>query len=272
MPVDPAAATTFLFVPAARPDRFDKAVAAGADVVVLDLEDAVAPEGKDEARTAVAGWLDAGGSALVRINGADTPWFADDLAMARERGVAVMLPKAAPPWPEALTDAGQSVVALVETAVGLLAAAETARRPEVVRLAFGSVDLAAELGLDHTDVDALSHARSVLAVASRAAGLPGPIDGVTTAVRDEELLRADCAHALSRGFTARLCIHPSQVAPTAAALLPDEDTVRWARAVVEAAAGGAVAVLDGAMVDKPVVDRARAILARIGEPDPAQGL
>ncbi|MEJ2866291.1 CoA ester lyase [Actinomycetospora sp. OC33-EN08] len=256
---DPASATTFLFVPATRPERFDKAVAAGPDVV-LDLEDAVAPGDKETARSAVAAWLDAGGDAMVRINGSDTAWFADDVAMARARGVAVMLPKAAAPWPEELR--GLAVVALVETAAGLLDAAATARRPEVVRLAFGSVDFATELGLDHADRDALTHARSVLAVASRAAGLPGPVDGVTTAVRDEALLAGDCAHGLARGFTAKLCIHPSQVAPAAAAMRPDDEAVRWAHAVLEAAAGSAVAVVDGAMVDRPVVERARAILAR----------
>ncbi|WP_433803044.1 HpcH/HpaI aldolase/citrate lyase family protein [Actinomycetospora sp. CA-084318] len=266
-----AAATTFLFVPGSRPDRFDKAAAAGADVVVLDLEDAVAPDGKDEARRAVGQWLDGGsatGTVVVRINGADTPWFADDLAAVAGRDVVVMLPKAGLPWPAALAEAGVEVLALVETAAGLLAAAEVASSPNVVRLAFGSVDLASELGTDHADRDAMAHARAVLALASRAAGLPGPVDGVTTAVRDEELLVADCRHALSRGFTAKLCIHPAQIGPADRALRPDEDTVRWAHAVVEAAAGGGVAVVDGAMVDRPVVDRARAILARAGEPDP----
>lgn len=270
MPADSrtvAAALTFLFVPGARPDRFHKAAAAGADVVVLDLEDAVAPEGKDEARGAVAEWLDAGGRAMVRINGADTPWFADDLAMVRARDVVVMLPKAATPWPVELATTDVPVVALVETAAGMLTAATVATSPNVVRLAFGSVDFATELGMEHTDREALAPARATLALASRAAGLPGPVDGVTTAVRDEELLVSDCRHGLSRGFGAKLCIHPAQVGPAAAALRPDEASLRWARAVVEAAGGGAVAVLDGALVDKPVVDRARSILARAGEPE-----
>jgi citrate lyase subunit beta / citryl-CoA lyase len=259
------AASTFLFVPAARPDRFDKAVASGADVVVLDLEDAVAPGDKDTAREHVAAWLAGGGSAAVRVNGAGTPWHDEDVAMVREHGVPVMLPKAESVCPPALAGAGLPIVALVETAVGVQGAAEVARWPEVVRLAFGTVDFAAELGLDHSDRDALAHARSVLALASAAAGLVAPVDGVTVAVRDGERLADDCRHALARGFTAKLCIHPSQVPVAAAALAPDAETLRWARSVVDAAAGGAVAVLDGALVDKPVVDRARSLLARAGE-------
>ncbi|MCD2196071.1 CoA ester lyase [Actinomycetospora endophytica] len=266
-----SAASTFLFVPAARPDRFDKAVASGADVVVLDLEDAVAPEGKVGAREQVASWLGSGGAGgpcvvAVRVNGVGTPWHDDDVATARTHGVPVMLPKAeSAACPPGLAAAGVPVVALIETAVGVQGAAEVARWPEVVRLAFGTVDFAAELGLDHSDRDALSYARSVLALASAAAGLVAPVDGVTVAVRDADRLTDDCRHALARGFTAKLCIHPSQVPAAAAALAPDAETVRWARAVVEAAAGGAVAVLDGALVDKPVVDRARSLLARAGQ-------
>lgn len=258
-----SAASTFLFTPAARPDRFDRAAATGADVVVLDLEDAVAPRDKESAREHVDAWLGAGGAAAVRVNGAGTPWHDGDVAMARRHGVAVMLPKAEPSTgPSALAESGLPVLALVETAVGVQGAAEVARRSEVVRLAFGTVDLATELGLDHTDRDALAHARSVLALASRAAGLAAPVDGVTVAVRDEERLADDCRHGLARGFTAKLCIHPAQVPVAARALAPDAAAVRWARSVVEAAAGGAVAVLDGALVDKPVVDRARSLLAR----------
>lgn len=264
-------AATFLFVPAARPDRFDKAVASGADVVVLDLEDAVAPDDKVSAREAVGTWLADGGSAgpspvMVRVNGAGTPWHADDVAMVAGHRVAVMLPKAeSPVCPPALAAAGLPVVALVETAPGVLGAAEVAGWPEVVRLAFGTVDFATELGVDHADRDALGHARSLLALASRAAGLAAPVDGVTVAVRDTDRLVDDCRHGLARGFTAKLCIHPEQVPVAAAALAPGAEAVRWARSVVDAAAGSAVAVLDGALVDKPVVDRARSLLARAGQ-------
>jgi citrate lyase subunit beta / citryl-CoA lyase len=262
------AASVFLFVPASRPDRFDKATAAigeGAGVVVLDLEDAVAPDDKPAARGHVADWLAAGGSAVVRVNGAGTPWHDDDVAAARAHGAPVMLPKAeSATCPPALAGAGLPVIALVETAAGVLGAAEVARWPEVVRLAFGTVDFAAELGLDHADRGALAHARSLLALASAAAGLVAPVDGVTVAVRDPDALADDCRHGLSRGFTAKLCIHPAQVPVAAAALAPDEESLRWAHAVVEAAAGGAVAVMDGALVDKPVVDRARSLLARAG--------
>ncbi|HEY2220957.1 HpcH/HpaI aldolase/citrate lyase family protein, partial [Actinomycetospora sp.] len=231
---------------------------------------AVAPDDKVTAREQVGAWLAGGGVdgacvVALRVNGAGTPWHDDDVAAARAHGVPVMLPKAeSPACPPALAGAGLPVVALVETASGVQGAAEVARWPEVVRLAFGTVDFATELGVDHADRDALGHARSVLALASRATGLAAPVDGVTVAVRDAARLTDDCRHALARGFTAKLCIHPAQVPVAAAALAPDAEALSWARAVVDAAAGSAVAVLDGALVDKPVVDRAHSLLARAG--------
>lgn len=262
-------ARAVLFVPGTRPDRFDKAVASGADVVVLDLEDAVGPEDKDGAREGVVRWLRDGGRGAVRVNGVGTPWHADDLAAVGELGVPVMVPKAEDPDELAATAdrlrPGTDLVPLVETAAGILAAREVCRVPGVVRPAFGSVDLATQLGVDHTDPGALHHARAALVLAAHAAGVGAPVDGVTTAVRDEEALRGDCARALALGLTAKLCVHPDQVPVVAGAFRPTEEQRAWARRVVEAAGSGAVAVLDGALVDKPVVDRARSLLARAGD-------
>jgi len=158
-----------------------------------------------------------------------------------------------------------AVVPLVETALGLHRAVEICSAPRVVRAAFGSVDLAVQLGVDPTDAETLRYARSALVLAAAAAGVTAPIDGVTTAVRDEAVLAADCAYAVALGFTAKLCIHPVQVAPVSEAFAPDAEKLRWARAVVKAVADGGLAVVDGAMVDKPVADRARALLLRAGE-------
>lgn len=259
---------TALFVPGDRPDRFAKAAASGADLVILDLEDAVAPGSKADARRAVADWLATGPSAVaVRINPPSTPWYDDDVAALP--AVPVMLPKAQDPAEVAALVAALGsharVIPLIETALGVHRAAEVCAVAGVVRPAFGSVDLAAELGVDPADVEALRHARSALVLAARVAGVGAPIDGVTTAVRDEEALLADCAHALSLGYTAKLCIHPAQVAPASHAFAPGREEVEWARKVLVAAAGGGVAVLDGKLIDRPVELRARSILLRAGE-------
>lgn len=277
-PALPTAATdllgarTFLFVPGDRPERFAKAAASGADLVVLDLEDAVAPAAKPDAREAVGEWLAAGNRGMVRINPPGTEWYEDDVAAVAgvaATSVPVMLPKAQDPAEVAALVAAlgraAQVVPLVETALGVHRAVEVCGVEGVVRAGFGSVDLASELGVDPIDREALRFARSALVLGSRAAGAGAPIDGVTTAVRDEQLLLEDCAHGLSLGFTAKMCIHPTQVRPVATAFSPTPEQVEWARAVVGASAAGGVAVVDGKMIDKPVVERARALLLRAGE-------
>ena len=252
-------ARTLLFVPGDRPDRFGKAAAAGADVVVLDLEDAVSPAAKTTARGHVLAWLAAGNTAVVRVNATGTRWHAEDVAAVRDHAAAIMVPKA-----ERVADlAGlPAVVALVETAAGIAAARELCATPNVVRAAFGSIDLAAELGVDPTSRTALLHARSALVLAAAAAGCAPPVDGVTTALTDADAVRDDVAHARELGFTGKLCVHPRQIHPVHEALRPSEDELRWARAVVAAAAadGSAVAV-EGKLVDRPVLLRAQRLLA-----------
>ena len=137
----------------------------------------------------------------------------------------------------------------------------------VVRLALGTFDLAAELGVSPDDRDALAWSRGALVLASAAARIAPPVDGVTGDVADEGRLRSDVRHGAAVGFTGKLCIHPRQVPVVEAELAPSLDDVRWARSVldgVEAAGGSAVVVVDGKMVDKPVVDRARRILGATG--------
>ncbi|WP_406690023.1 CoA ester lyase [Saccharopolyspora sp. ID03-671] len=263
-------ARSILFVPGDRPDRFGKAVATGADYVVLDLEDAVAPESKPDARRAVSDWLKtAPPNVIVRVNPPATPWYAEDVAAVP--GVPVMLPKAQDPAEVAALAAelgpNPQIIPLVETALGIHRATEVCAAAGVVRPAFGSVDLAAELGVDPADNEALRYARSALVLAARAAGAGAPIDGVTTAVRDDGTLLADSAHALSLGCTAKLCIHPAQVEPVSRAFAPTAGEVEWARKVLVAAGAGGVAVLDGKLIDRPVELRARAILLRAGESD-----
>lgn len=258
-------ARSLLFVPASRPERFDKALAAGADVVIVDLEDAVAPHEKERARAALAAWLDPARPVLVRINAVDTPWFGEDLALCAHPGVAaVMLPKA-----EHIDDLARlraagaaQLVPLIESAAGMAALATIAAAPGVQRLAFGSIDLQVDLGMRDALEDELLYFRSRLVLASRLAGLQAPVDGVSTSLDDAERLRVDVLRARRLGFGGKLCIHPRQVEGVNRHFAPSEAEQAWARRVLEAAAAaaGAAVALDGRMIDKPVILRAQAIL------------
>lgn len=256
-----ADATTLLFVPGDRPDRFGRALAAGTDVVICDLEDAVAADAKEAARAHVAEAAASGARVAVRVNAVGTTWHRADVAMAVEHGLPVMLPKADRAAVVALGDLTVEVLALVETARGLLDAADVASAPSITRLALGHLDLATDLGVA-PDVDAvLDHARTTLVVASAAAGLVGPVDGVTPQLRDGARLTADLTRAERLGMRGKLCIHPDQVTTASDRFAPSPQELAWASTVVGAERDG-VAVVDGHMVDAPVLARARQVLAR----------
>jgi citrate lyase subunit beta/citryl-CoA lyase len=247
----------YLFVPANRPERFDKACAAGADAVIVDLEDAVPAADKASARAALAAWLSPRQPVLVRINAADTEWFRDDLAMCAQPGVAgIVLPKAEHEASlAALLEAGAAaILPLVESGLGLWNAAALARMPRVQRLVFGSIDYSLDLNIQESH-ETLLHARSQLVLASRVAGIAAPVDGVTVSFDDPARVHDDALRARALGFGGKLCIHPKQVAPVHQAFAPTAAELAWAERVVaaaEAAQGGAVA-LDGGMVDRPVI-------------------
>lgn len=240
-----------------------KALASAADAVVADLEDAVVPERKDAARNVVLELR----PPVVRVNGAGTQWFADDLAAAAELELeALVLPKATPDSVAALGPSGPPVIAIVETAEGLRLAYETASAPRVAALMLGAADLGAELGWEpRPDGLEVLYARSKVVADSAAAGIRGPFDIVHLDTRDDAGLEAAARFARSLGFRGKGCIHPAQVEIVNRVFLPDADSVAWAERVVEAAdAGereghGAVA-LDGEMIDAPIVERARRIL------------
>jgi citrate lyase subunit beta / citryl-CoA lyase len=266
---------SYLFVPGDRPERFAKALASGADAVVVDLEDAVAPAAKSAARSHVAHWLASvpeRDRVVVRINDESTPWYAADVALlAATRAAAVMVPKAEAALPLAdLRDAcpGITLLPLVETARGMLAAQQLAEAPGVLRLVFGTIDyrLDLDLGDDPVALDA-GHAHLVLV--SRAAGIAAPVAGVTAAIGDEVQLQADLACARQPGFGAKLCIHPLQVATVHDLLAPSAAELEWAVRVLQAAAtaqaaGQGAVQLDGRMIDKPVIERARRTVERAG--------
>ena len=258
-------ASLFLFLPATRLDRLEKAVRAGADAVILDLEDAVGPDDKARARDALSG-VDPDGATpiLVRVNGAGTPWHDADLtALAGlDWPAGVVLPKAE--TPEACRQiraaSGKPVLALVETAAGLRGADALAAASD--RLLFGSIDFAADLGIAHTR-DALLHARFALVMAARGAGRPTPVDGVTTATDDAERVTRDSRHAVEMGFGGKLLIHPAQIAPARRGFAPTDAELDRARRILAATkgAGGALR-LDGEMIDAPVIRRAEQVVAR----------
>lgn len=252
-----------LFVPANRPERFEKAAASGADAVILDLEDAVAAPAKEAARAALR--LDfTDRPVFVRINAAGTPWHADDLAaVARMPFAGIMVPKAensaALMAISGRLGPGKRLVALIESALGLANARAVAAVPAVGRLAFGSIDFCADLGSAHTR-QALLSARHEIVLASRLAGLVPPLDGVTTVVDDPAVAADDARYARELGFGGKLAIHPRQIEAIRAGFLPDAAEIAWARKVLES--GDGAAAVDGAMVDEPVRIRARSILAR----------
>lgn len=261
--VDVAAIRAPLFVPATRPDRFSKAAQSGADAVILDLEDAVAPEDKAQARQALAtDFTDL--PVAVRINASETPFHADDMnAVAALHPAAVFLPKAEKPALVAkVADGlpGVPVIAIIESALGLANARAIAALDGVVRLAFGSLDYCVDLGCAHLR-DILLPARSELVLASKLAGIAPPIDGVTVQVNDFSVSYDDARHARDLGMTGKLCIHPKQILEVMRAFAPTEDEIDWARRVL--ASGNGAASVDGAMVDEPVRIRARAILAQL---------
>ncbi|MEY4313286.1 MAG: Citrate lyase subunit beta-like protein [Actinomycetota bacterium] len=260
-----AEATTFLFVPGDRPERFGTAFDTSADVVIIDLEDAVAPENKTAALTATVAALGGEGvpsdfRALVRVNTIDD--IPALVAAGTSRLLGVMIPKAdGVAALDAVADAlpaGLAVVALIETARGVADARAIAEHPRVTRLAFGAIDFSADV--DATAPAVLDHARAALVIASRVAELPAPVESPSTNFTDLDSVESDARHARSLGFGGKLCIHPAQLAAVATGFAPTDDEVEWATRVVSLD-GGAVQ-LDGVMVDKPVVDRAKRILAR----------
>ena len=266
-----AVARSYLFVPANRPERIAKAQRAGAHGVIVDLEDAVAPAEKDAARAALAAHLTGEQPVLVRVNGPETAWFEDDLALCNDAGVdGVLLPKAET-VEQLRVVAGRIgpdrvLLPLIETARGFDNARALADSGLAQRLIFGFIDFQLDLGIEG-EQDELLYFRSQLVLVSRLAGLPAPVDGVSVAIEDGERVRAETLYVKRLGFGGKLCIHPRQVPVVNACFLPTAEEQAWARRVLDAAGashGSAIAV-DGKMVDVPVIRKAQEILAAAGK-------
>ena len=262
---------SYLFVPANRTDRIAKAKSSGVDAVIVDLEDAVAPSAKTSAREALAVWLDSPAAVpvCVRINAPGTCGWTDDLRLIAHPAVAaIVVPKT-----ERVDDLAEvraaasdrTLLPLVETAAGIGAIDAVACAPGVRRLLFGSIDLQADLGIEDGD-EGLAYFRSRFVLASRLAGLEAPVDGVTLAIDDHEAVRRDTLRARRMGFGGKLCIHPAQVPNVHGAFAPLPAELDWARRALEASrrSGGAAVVVDGRMVDAPVLLQAHRLLARAG--------
>ena len=269
------AARSFLFVPANRPERFAKALASGADAVILDLEDSVPLDGKAEARdTLRQAWpqlQQAACAVVIRINSPDTEWGQQDLSgLQGLSGLAgIMVPKcegAHNLQRVAQAFAGVPSLPIIESALGYLALREIAQAPQVGRLVVGHIDFLADTGMnvgeDQRELDSL---RFEVAMCTRLGKLAPAVDGVTVSVDDEALIRADTERALRFGFGAKLCIHPRQVPVVHATLAPTPTQIEWAQRVLAAmqASTGSAAQLDGKMVDLPVVLQAQRLLERV---------
>ncbi|WP_233858409.1 HpcH/HpaI aldolase/citrate lyase family protein [Paraburkholderia sp. HD33-4] len=271
---------SWLFVPGNRPERFEKALAAGADAVIVDLEDAVPPADKVAARAQVREWL-AGNAPddsasptpiYVRINAVTTDWFADERSLsALPRVAGLVVPKAEDAATLIVAAAGAHdalrIVPLIESARAFAALDAIASAPRIERLMFGTIDFQLDVGIEG-DGDELLYFRTRLTLASRLAGIAAPIDGVTTVFDDAAVIEQEARRARRLGFRGKLCIHPKQIAAVHAAFAWRDDEVAWARRVVEAteASGGAAVALDGKMIDTPVLLKAREILASLPAP------
>ncbi|RNE66997.1 HpcH/HpaI aldolase/citrate lyase family protein [Cryobacterium tepidiphilum] len=233
-PVSVAAdiARSWLLVPASRPETFDSAARSRADAIILDIEDAVDPKNKPEARTHVVDWLKQGGKAWVRINDVTSPFWADDLEALSgiDNLLGVMLAKteSADQVSETSARLGGSVpvVALVESALGIEEATSIARAKGVFRLAFGSGDFRRDTGMS-ADHEAMAYPRARLVVASRVGGLPGPIDGPTVG-SSLPVLREHSAVTVSMGMTGKICLAPEQTHVVNEVISPTPSDVAWA--------------------------------------------
>ncbi len=280
-----------LFVPGSRPELFEKAAASAADAVSFDLEDAVAPMRKEEARASVTAFLRArsanlGKVAIVRVNALSTFWFAHDIDALVGPGLDILnLPKV-----ESASDVRTAIEAIaraedacgldrripilanIETPRGLRLAAEIATAdPRVIGLQIGFADLLLPLGIDRSHANALQSIRLSVRLAAGEAGIPA-YDAAFPDIRNPELCRAEAEAARRLGFAGKSCIHPSQIAIANEVFAPRADEKEHARKVLAAAHDAAeqgvqAFVVDGQLIDAPMIENARAVAAAAREPN-----
>ena len=271
-------ACSFLFVPATQPERYGKALASGADGVIIDLEDAVGLDDKAKAREILKNtWssisIDQKHRIVVRCNAPGSSFYAADLVLAKELQVRhLMIPKTESR--DHVNGAAEELkttafIPMIETPLGLHHLNEIASAEQVLRLALGNLDMQVELGISCDDNETeIDTARFMLVLASKLAQIAPPLDGVTPSTDDEPRIFAHAQKAKRFGFGAKLCIHPKQIPIVKRAFTPSPEELDWAKRVISAdkAAKGQAVKVDGKMVDRPVVMLARRILVLAGNP------
>lgn len=257
---------SYLFVPANRVDRFEKALNTQADVIIVDLEDAVPVDLKVSARQALKNWLIANPQQqiMIRTNSRKTEWFEADIKLAKLSNVrAIVLPKTESPEDilAILTVQNIEVFALIETPLGFANIRQIAQTAYLRALMFGSIDFQLEMNMHGGYAELLSF-RNEFVLASKLAGIESPVDGVTVDFQDEALIELETQQAKNLGFTGKLCIHPNQVNIVNKVFSPTQAEIDWAIRVIKVVkeAQGQALSLDGKMIDLPVILRAEKIL------------
>jgi citrate lyase subunit beta/citryl-CoA lyase len=254
-------ARSWLLVAATRPETFDAAEASRADQIILDIEDAVDPRRKDDARADVVAWLSGSGTGWVRINDRTSDFWSDDVdalvGLPGLRGVMLAKTEAAAHVSETFDrlHGVTPVIALVESALGIEEAASIARARGAYRLAFGSGDYRRDTGTSSDDL-AMAYPRSRLVVASRVGNLPGPIDGPTVGT-SHPVLREQGAMAVALGMTGKLCLDIDQLPMINEVISPTRSDVAWARDFLADFESRGGVVRDGS--DLPRLGRAQKI-------------
>src|SRR5271166_5330521 len=280
MPATLRSRRSLLYMPGSNPRALEKARGLAADGLILDLEDAVAPEAKESARAILSAALAAGGyggrELVLRVNAIDTPWGQADLAVAATMPIdAVLLPKVENPEQVALTvsllDAfgappGLAVWCMLETPLGILDARE------IAALVLGTSDLTKDLhALPSRDRLPLLTSLSLAILAARAYAL-AILDGVHLDLSDEDGFAASCRQGRELGFDCKTVIHPKQIAAANAAFAPTLEEIEWSRRIIAAhaeaaAAGKGVVLVDGRLIENLHVENARRLLTLAGEID-----
>jgi len=271
-------AYSFLFVPANQPERYGKALASGADGVIIDLEDAVGLDDKAKARELLKNtWssisVEEKKRVIIRCNAPGSSFYAADLVLAKELQVRhLMIPKTESR--DHINGAAEELkttafIPMIETPLGLHHLNEIASAEQVLRLALGNLDMQVELGISCDDNETeIDTARFMLVLASKLAQIAPPLDGVTPSTDDEPRIFAHAQKAKRFGFGAKLCIHPKQIPIIKRAFSPTVEEISWAKRVLAAdnASNGQAVKVDGKMVDRPVVMLAHRILRLAGNP------
>ncbi|MEB3438099.1 CoA ester lyase [Pseudomonas sp. A2] len=268
-------ATTFLVVSGNRPEEFEKTHRLGADIVIIDLKDAVSSKDKALARENAAAWLTANPdeATVVRIHPIGSVEYERDVALLSRCAKAIMLPQTehAEDLHLVQKQLGKiAVIAVIESFKGVLHAQHIASAPGVIRLAFGSFDYTAERDVRPDDHHAQLLARSTLVLASSVAQLAGPIDAVMPDSEDESRIRPGAEYGRNLGFAGKLCAHPCQVNAVRLIYMPTADEIAWAKLVLAKATEAATSIDGAKPVDQFVIVQAEHLLAQVKDPNAAR--